>query len=131
MNTIDALKRLERVGGEASRVTKKLKDATKEVATKIYQLSIDEALSSGMSILLAQIEGDRLVLRVTGDGYGQVVYNGVVIDEDAEYRDRDTCLSFARFIARGGLDRVCDTLEERANDAERATQELSNAISNY
>ena len=134
MNTIDALKRLERAGNENSKATKKLHEAAEEMALVILKkVPADVTLPR-----------DYRKVRVTsnvGEEYFLVLYRGDIeywIDGTGSFlhgdfhaeipaQTREGSLTFAHDIATGLVDEIAELLEERSREAGQASDLLERA----
>jgi len=147
MSIIDSLKRLERAGGENSRMTQKLKDAAQEVAKKIIEeCPNDIELSRGYKVIKC-IYPDAHLMIDPNDGWDWCLKtkktSGYTMDDrwyvfgvdekghtnNPEYEglipaNRETCLQFAKDLSEGLLDEIAEVLEKRAEESKRAVEEF-------
>ena len=117
---IDALKRLERVGGENSATTRKLMDAADRLAAKIVE-QFDER--------------DKYVIEVAPRFHGSrySILNGRLCNGESRWvaETRDTALDFARDIASGLLDAVTENLEQRNAESRHALAAVEGALRRF
>lgn len=135
-NVIDALKRLERAGGEFSRTTKKLRYSAVVVADKILEMT--EPLYAGnqdWGSAVALPEG--LEIHFIGDGKTPVLtfdhytawspLSSRVADSrnESDPASRQDVLRFSKMIADGYLDRLAEWLEKKTAAAEKLEKSLA------
>lgn len=147
---IDAVKRLQKSGGENSRMTEKLKDA----ANRVAYLIIDECppyinLPRGYSVVKCMdINGYMMInpsdtwqwclrIPVFFDDYSERTYyilgptiNGSDPFKDIRYTpaDRTACFHFSKDISEGLMDEISEFLENRAKKTEQAIEQLEKVL---
>lgn len=151
-SVINALKRLERIGDESSRVTEKLKQACTQVAEKILKsVPFSETdiknLPRGYSIHVIEVEEqysgsapfssyyeylikDDIYWINNSDYWVKPKYNNQMRLNKAfnvEMQTRVGCLEFAADISNGLLNEIADWLEERKTESEKAITVIENA----
>jgi hypothetical protein len=137
MNTIDAVKRLERAGDENSKATKKLHQAAVTVAGIIEdQCPVNVALPRGYEVTRVKSNvGYAYFLLLDRDQYNEGRY---WIDGQGSYlhgdfnswipgQTRAGSLRFAKDVAEGLLDEIAEFLEQRKADSENAATVLERA----
>lgn len=135
---VNALNRLERAGSANSRATQKLHEAAAEVAWKIEEIvPVGVDLPRGYRVRRIKSNVGQAKYLVKHAKY--VNHEDYWIDGDGEYlhgdfsawvpgQSRTGSLTFAQDIAEGLLDEIAAFLEERAQQAEQAADELETAV---
>lgn len=137
MDIINAVKRLERSGDENSKATKKLHEATRNVAQLIEdQCPVGVDLPRGYRVIKRKSNvGSAHYLLAGADQYGDAEY---WIDGHGSYlhgdfgawipdQTRAGSLKFARDVAEGLLDEIAEFLEKRKEESESAARALEAA----
>jgi len=132
-NIINALKRLERLGQENSRVTEKAREAANEIERKIVEiLPKDVSLPGGYEIVKIREYESWGLVHVEGFEYDEgdsdfyqdnELYSGNKIYDAS----REMILKFSADIANGLLDRFADFMEARKAEIEEKAKILEDA----
>lgn len=143
---INSLKRLERVGGENSRVTQKLKAACVDTADQIIDIIhkseiFDTNLSydqiSRLYRLTGEPKSDGLCLLQYNKNYFDLVYyeeyeEDMIITDNykgfslrySEDITRSRALKFSHDVANGLLDKIAVLIERKKTEVEKAQNQI-------
>jgi hypothetical protein len=134
MDTIDALKRLERAGSENSKATAKLHEAASELAGRIIKAVpanvtlprdyrvVKVKSNVGEESFLVHGQADELDYDHWIDGTGKYLHGDCHCDIPPQTREGS--LQFAKDIAEGLLDEIAEFLDQRQCESDSATETL-------
>lgn len=132
-NIINSLKRLERAGEENSRHTKKLKEATANVASQIFDsvkdsIELDtnyaiewdyEKIADGL--YFCKIGNNNPFISLCADSPEEADQNCI---NEYEFVTRVNAFEFAKMVNEGVIDKVAEYLEQKRERAIKATERL-------
>jgi hypothetical protein len=133
---INSLKRLERVGGESSRVTQKLFESCIKIGDFICkQVPSNVELPRGYEKVIRHHEFGWEILKLNDvseyERGGNINVTSQYINGDFNYWingiTRKLALIFAKDISEGLLDEISEFLEKRKKESEKAIEILENA----
>lgn len=130
MGIIDSLKRLERIGEENSKTTRKIKEATAEVAEQIAETVPAGVAAGGYKVITVRsnvgkadfLFKDGIYYNQLEDGYLHGDFHACLTAPT-----REECLQFAADIANGLIDKFAAEMERRAQADREATATLEAA----
>lgn len=132
MDTIAALKRLERAGSENSRVTEKLHEAANEIASQIEpNVPVNVTLPRRYMVreIRSNVGSEKFLIRASDgdeeiwiDGTGNYLHGDFHCEIPAQTREGS--LLFAKDIAEGLLDEIAQFIEERTAESDAARRQL-------
>ena len=129
---IDSLKRLERAGAENSRMTQKLREAAKELASVVEDMAVAGDFVNADLPRGYVVEGGNqvyLMSRAQGeDDYaGYPIRYAFYCGDRRERPTRAAVLQFAADVAEGWLDELAEFVEKRLAESVKAEGTLTAA----
>ena len=115
-DVIDSLKRLERIGSESSKTTEKLLTAARDLSELIVRQFLPGV---GQGVTVATIERKNSLGWANDTSYwvGPIGEKFLLTRNNVPVWDnRSVALEFSKDVADGLLDRIIETLTERAKD---------------
>lgn len=133
-NIIHSLKRMERLGGENSRLTQKAKEAADELAKQIAE-SIPFAGKLPEDYRIISYSEDFLIKETRCPNYEKFeefeVNGSVYLGNKIYGGNREVVLQFAKDIANGLLDKFADFVEKKNALAKKSIEILNSAGAKY
>ena len=124
-DVIDSLKRLERLGSDASKATEKMLHAAAQIEQAIVAAFVALADRAEIPIAGKMIDNQRVVYKINNGQLLRWVGNsGTRVSIS-----RNAALGFAEDIAEGLLDHVREILQKRLEQVQKAGETLEGALS--
>lgn len=127
-DVIDSLKRLERIGSENSKTTEKLLTAARELSELIVRQFLPGV---GQGVTVATIETKNSLGWADDTSYwvGPVRERFLLTRNNVPVWDnRGVALEFSKDVADGLLDRIIETLTERAKNGQQGLDVIEAAV---